>query len=229
MVRVKICGTRDAETALAAVAAGADALGFVFAPGRRRVAPGEARAIVAALPPFALTVGVFVDAPLSQVLEIADLCRLHAVQLHGREPPEYCRAVPRPVIRAFHLPAADEPLDEDEAALRAEALLAAVKRYDPCAVLLDTGTPDRPGGTGRPGNWAVARLVAARRPVVLAGGLNPDNVAEAVRHVRPYGVDVSSGVETDGRKDPQKILAFVARARQAPYHTGEQGVPESGR
>jgi phosphoribosylanthranilate isomerase len=221
MIRVKICGIRDLETALAAVAAGADALGFVFAPGsRRRIAPQEARAIVAALPPFVLAVGVFVDAPLAQLLEIADLCRLHAVQLHGREPPEYCRAVPRPVIRAFHLPAADEHLGDHEAGSRAEAILAAVERYGPCALLLDTGTPDRPGGTGRPGNWAVARLIASRRPVILAGGLNPDNVADAVRRVRPYGVDVSSGVETEGQKDPEKILAFVARARQAPHHTG---------
>lgn len=229
MIRVKICGIRDPETALAAVAAGADVLGFVFAPGRRRIAPGEARAIVAALPPFVLTVGVFVDAPLSEVLEIADLCRLHAVQLHGRERPEYCRAVPRPVIKAFHLPPADETLDDEEAAARAEAILAAAERCGPCAVLLDTGTPEHPGGTGRPGNWAVARLIASRRPVILAGGLNPDNVAEAVRQVRPCGVDVSSGVETDGRKDPEKILAFVARAKQALYATGQHATPGAAR
>jgi phosphoribosylanthranilate isomerase len=206
---VKICGITSAEDARLAVAAGADALGFVFWPmSPRKVDPARAAAIARELPPFVLRVGVFVDMPRAEMARIADAVGLDLLQLHGDEPPEALAGLPRRAIKAVRVGkgfAADEAM-----------------RYAGCAagLLVDTRMPGEtqlPGGTGVPFDWALVKGLAERVPfLVLAGGLGPANVAEAVRAVAPHAVDVSSGVETlPGRKDPAKVRAFVEAARAA--------------
>lgn len=190
----------NAATAEVVAAAGADAIGFVFAPGRRHVTVNAAREIASALPPFVTKVGVFVDEDAARVGDIADEVRLDAVQLHGSESPEYCAGLRVPIIKAIRM--------------RDEGSLAAMVRYRVMGLLLDSYDPDLAGGTGRPFNWQLAAGVRAPAPVILSGGLNAENVREALQIVQPYGVDVSSGVETDGRKDPAKIRTFIARVRE---------------
>lgn len=201
VVRVKICGITSLADALIAIEAGADALGFVFhAPSPRHVTPELAAEIIAALPPFVQTVGLFVNRDLDFVNETAANCRLDLVQLHGDEPPEYCAAVARRVIKAFRVrdPASIEP----------------IRHYHVTAHLLDAYSPSAYGGTGHTFNWEIARRVKSFGPLVLAGGLTPDNVAEAVAAVGPYAVDVSSGVESaPGQKDPEKVREFIRRAK----------------
>ncbi|OAT86547.1 phosphoribosylanthranilate isomerase [Desulfotomaculum copahuensis] len=203
MVKVKICGLTDLETALFAAAAGAAALGFVFAPGRRRAGPEQARLICRALPPFVSRVGVFVDAPLPEVAQMVDYCGLDAVQLHGSEPPDYCRALGERVrvIKAFRVGGAGLPADMGD--------------YPVAAVLLDTLVPGRAGGSGRAFDWRLAQNTGLKTPLILAGGLTPENVARAAALVKPYAVDVSSGVETDGRKDRKKIARLIRAAGEA--------------
>jgi len=198
-VKVKICGIRDEETALAAVAAGADALGFVFAPGLRQVDRKLARVICTKLPPFVSRVGVFVDAPAGVVQETAAYCGLDVVQLHGSETPEYCRQLKYKVVKAFRV--------------RDAGFMEKINYYRCSAVLLDTYVPGLAGGTGRSFDWRLARLPALNRPVILAGGLNPDNIRRALAEAGPYAVDVSSGVETRGKKDLEKISLFIQRAK----------------
>ena len=194
---VKICGITRREDAEAAVAAGANALGFIFWPGSpRAVDPYRARAIAEALPPFVTTVGVFVNQPLDYVSGVASLVRLGAVQLHGDETPAYAAAVRRPVVKAIGV--------DDGFTL--EALEAWPRSV---IVLLDVHDPARRGGTGRTIDWSLAARAASARPIVLAGGLAPENVAEAAARVRPFGIDVSSGVETSpGIKDPERLSAL---------------------
>jgi len=194
---VKICGITRREDAEAAVAAGANALGFIFWPGSpRAVDPYRARAIAEALPPFVTTVGVFVNQPLDYVSGVASLVRLGAVQLHGDETPAYAAAVRRPVVKAIGV--------DDGFTL--EALEAWPRSV---IVLLDVLDPARRGGTGRTIDWSLAARAASARPIVLAGGLAPENVAEAAARVRPFGIDVSSGVETSpGIKDPERLSAL---------------------
>jgi len=200
MVRVKICGIRDRETAHAAVAAGADALGFVFVLGSPRwVTPETARAIISGLPSFVCTVGVFADAPAEIVREIAAYCRLQALQFHGSESPRYCASFDRPVIKAVRFRGPEDA--------------AAAERYNVQAFLADAFVPGQAGGTGRTLDWERLRGLQWTRPLILAGGLTPENVSSAVAAVCPWAVDVSSGVETDGRKDPDKIRDFVRNAK----------------
>jgi len=203
VTRVKVCGITGAEDAAAAVAAGADALGFVFAAGSpRRVEAGVAAGIAAALPPFIATVGVFVDQPLEEILEVAGRCRLQWIQLHGAEPPEFARRLPLPVIRAIRV--------------RDEASLGPMRAYPAQAFLLDAFVEGCPGGTGRRFAWELAVLAKGAGPIILAGGLTPENVGEAVRRVRPYAVDASSGLECrPGRKDHRKLEEFIAHVRIA--------------
>ena len=197
-VRVKICGITRLEDALSAVRAGADAVGFVFhRTSPRNVSPEKAGEIARELPPFVDRVGVFVDAPRSWVYEVSELARLSVLQFHGRELPEYCADWPLPVVKAFRTGPVFSPAD-----------LGAFRGV--AAVLLDGYHPAAPGGTGARCDWEMARRVAREHRVILAGGLTPENVAEAIRAVRPYAVDVSSGVEVEpGIKDPDRIAAFV--------------------
>lgn len=215
-VRVKICGIRNAETAAVAVAAGADALGFVFAESKRKVTPETAREIILGLPPFITTVGVFVDAPQEFVREVAEFCRLDAVQLHGLESPEYCMQIGLKVIKAFGVRQKGVSIDGTvEGALFSEKDLELINAYrSVSAVLLDTSVPGLAGGTGKTFDWGPLCGKRFKVPLILAGGLTPENVTEAVRTVYPYAVDVSSGVETNGRKDAAKIRAFICRAKE---------------
>ena len=203
MVKVKICGITSLEDALTAVDAGADALGFVFYPqSPRHINPEQAADIIRKLPPFVQTVGLFVDEELSIVNATADQCGLDVIQLHGEESPEYCDSVRRRVIKAFRV--------KDITTL--DSLLP----YHVSGCLLDAWTPAAHGGTGQTFNWEIAAEAVKRgHRIVLAGGLTPDNVAEAVRRVNPFAVDVSSGVESSpGRKDADKIKKFIIQARQ---------------
>lgn len=203
MTRVKICGITTAEDAAAAVEAGTDALGFVFAPGTPRVVQPEAAArIIAGLPPFISTVGVFVNQPLEEILRIALHCGLQAVQLHGEEPEELGRRIPLKVIKALRVRDAES--------------LEPIATYPAHAFLLDAFVEGKQGGTGTTLPWELAAEAAGRARIILSGGLRPDTVGHAIRLVRPYGVDVSSGVEQrPGRKDRQKVREFIDAVRQA--------------
>ncbi len=201
MVRVKICGITNVEDALQAVGAGADAIGFVFHDqSPRALSPEQAAAIVQALPPFVQAVGLFVNAGVDFVNATANACRLDIVQLHGDEMPDFCGLVQRRVIKAFRI--------------KDVTSLDAMKNYRVAGYLLDAWSPKAFGGTGTTFNWEIARIAGKFGPIILAGGLTPDNVRQAVQTVAPYGVDVSSGVETaPGRKDPEKVREFIRRAR----------------
>jgi phosphoribosylanthranilate isomerase len=203
MTRVKICGITSRQDAAAAVAAGADALGFVFVLDTPRCIRAEvAERIVAGLPPFLTTVGVFVNQALDEVLEIAARCRLQAVQLHGEEPEEIARRIPVRVIKAIRV--------------RNRESLRPVATYPADAFLLDAYVEGKAGGTGTAFPWDLVAAITERAPIILSGGLRPDNVEAAVRCLRPYAVDVSSGVEVrPGEKDPQKVREFVAAVRRA--------------
>jgi phosphoribosylanthranilate isomerase len=203
-MRVKICGIQDEAAAIAAAEAGADAVGLIFAPSRRQVGLEQARRIAAALPPFIAKVGVVVNEPLERVRELIDGVRLDAVQLHGDEDATYCRAVCELGVTVIKAVQVAGPLEVDR-----------LRSLPVAAVLLDTHRPGLRGGTGATFDWSLAAPLASVMRIVLSGGLSPENVATAVAAVRPYGVDVSSGVETDGRKDPAKMRAFVAAARAA--------------
>jgi phosphoribosylanthranilate isomerase len=201
--RVKICGITNLKDAHHASACGADALGLVFYPGSPRfIEPEQARRIIAELPPLVTTVGLFVNESPARIREVVAHCGLDTVQLHGDEEPDQCSYPPCRVIKALRLH--DQLGDEVFAAYRVAALL------------LDAYVPQQFGGTGQRCDWQRAALVAARHRVILAGGLNPENVAKAVRQVRPYGVDVSSGVEIQpGKKDPEKVARFIRLAKEA--------------
>ena len=202
MTKVKICGITSVEDALVAVEAGADALGFVFFDkSPRYLAPEQAAQIIAALPPFVQAVGLFVNAELDFVNRTADLCGLDLVQLHGDESPSYCQSVHRRVMKAFRV--------------RGMESLAVLPDYQVSAYLLDAYSPNAYGGTGERFDWDCAIEAKRHGPIVLAGGLDPDNVAAAVAKVAPYAVDVSSGVESQpGRKDPEKVRRFIREAKK---------------
>ncbi len=209
MVRVKICGITNLEDALLAAELGVDALGFIFYPkSPRAVSPGAAREIIRRLPPFVLTVGVFVDDEPARVEEIAAYAGLDWLQLHGAESPDYCRTVGRRVIKGFRV--------------KGEESLPQLAPYQGAvqAFLLDAYKPGKPGGTGETFDWELARQAKAYGPLILAGGLTPENVAGAIRVAQPAAVDVASGVEAaPGKKDPDKLKAFMEAARSV----GEEG------
>jgi len=203
VVRVKICGITRPEDAVAAAEAGADAIGLVFAESPRRVNIEQARPILATLPPFVTPVALFVNETLERIRQTCDTLGIRTVQLHGDEPPDFARQLAGLcVIKAFRI--------------GSEADLDALEGYPAACCLLDAKVAGKRGGTGATFDWSLAAKAARRARVILAGGLKPYNVAEAVRRVRPYGVDVSSGVEAaPGRKDPAKVRAFVDLARTA--------------
>lgn len=213
-VRVKICGVRTAAEAEHAAACGADAVGLNFhPPSPRSLRPADARAVLEALPPFVEAVGVFVQRQMADLRDLLhDLGRVRTVQVHGGEPEVAASAWPYRFVPAFQV--------RDEADLRRiEAYLGQCReaRCLPSALLIDGHAPGLHGGTGRTAPWELlATFRPAGVPIVLAGGLTPENVADAVRAVRPYAVDVASGVEAEpGRKCPEKVRAFVEAARGA--------------
>ncbi len=203
MTRVKICGLKRVEDALVAVEAGADLLGFVFAPYRRRIDPGAAREIMAEVRrrSTARAVGVFVNADPVEMNAVASACGLDYVQLSGDEPDDLPDALDVPAIQAIHV---GHDITPEMVAKRAEASRAEL-------LLLDAAQAGAYGGTGTTFDWS--RVPVIDRPILLAGGLHAGNVGEAIRRIRPWGVDVSSGVETDGEKDQDKIRAFVRAVR----------------
>jgi phosphoribosylanthranilate isomerase len=201
---IKICGITSAPDAHAAVNAGADALGFMFYNrSKRHVTPDTVARITRDLPPSVLRVGVFVDAVAEEVERTATACRLTALQFHGSESPEFCAGFSLPVIKAFRV--------------ANKSSLATLTKYDAKYWLLDSAVPGELGGTGQKFDWLLARDAAKLgRPVILAGGLTPQNVGDAVRQAYPFGVDVSTGVElAPGRKDVAKMTDFICAARAA--------------
>jgi phosphoribosylanthranilate isomerase len=214
MTHIKVCGIKNEEHALAAAGAGAHFVGLVFATSRRRISPNLARQIVEALKENGAaveTVGVFVNLPAGEVDRIAETCGLDWVQLSGDETWEYCRGLSRPVIKAVRLSNAEPHEKAIENLAFGDQLLKGKKHL----FLLDTDVPDSYGGTGKAFDWDLAVEIARDFPVLVAGGLTPQNVAGAVRTIRPWGVDVSSGVETGGVKDMKKIEKFIKAVRGA--------------
>jgi phosphoribosylanthranilate isomerase len=203
VIRVKICGVTTAEDAALAASLGATAVGMVFWKGSpRAVDVDRARQIAMVLPPFVSTVGVFVDQPIDDVSEVAEAVGLDAIQLHGHENPIDYAGIGRRLIKSVAV--RDRSAEADAAGVPARA-----------TVLLDAHDPVRRGGTGQTIDWSVAGVIAKLRPVILSGGLTPASVDLAVRAVRPYAIDVSSGVESaPGRKDPTKLRAFFSALRE---------------
>jgi len=217
----KICGISTMKAALAAVEAGADAVGFIFAPSRRQVTPDRAQSLIMGLPPETVTVGVFVDATVEEMNRVAAHAGLKAIQMHGSEPPEYIDQVQLPVIKAFRIKGPDD--------------LARLPAYRKAAgILLDPYVEGQAGGTGQTLDWTLVRwaaqalknagvelagpdepLTPGRPKLILAGGLTPQNVDEAIKQAEPAGVDVSSGVETNGEKDLNKIYDFLDMVKGA--------------
>jgi phosphoribosylanthranilate isomerase len=208
---VKICGITRLQDAVAAARFGADALGFVFVESPRRVTPEQVRAITRELPSRPVKVGVFADMPSEEVARIADFCDLDMVQLHGSEDAGYCEAIGSNVIKALRV-------RENTDLLRAHA-------YRCCAVLLD-GYNGEASGKSAAGakrvDWRMLRVMEQGPPLIIAGGLHPGNVGDAVRETIPYGVDVSRGVESaPGIKDPVLIYRFIESARRADYEVND--------
>lgn len=214
MTRIKICGLSEVESALVAIEAGVDFLGMILAPGRRQISPEKAAEIsrtVHGLNNHPAVVGVFVNAAAGEVNRIAEYCQLDRVQLSGDETWSYCQEIERPVIKVIHVAETDTAgrvladIEQGNRILRGSDFIC----------LLDSKVGGAYGGTGRMLNWQLAKEVSARLPVVVAGGLSPANVGRLVTEVQPWGVDVSSGVESYGRKDAAKIRAFVESVRKA--------------
>jgi phosphoribosylanthranilate isomerase len=201
MVKVKICGITNLEDALAAVKWGADALGFVFASSPRQVTLQQVEHIVAGLPPFVCKVGVFVDGELQELEETMRACGLDLAQLHGSESPGFCQALFPRVIKSFRV--------------KDESVLDLLPQYRVSAYLLDSYNASLKGGTGQSFDWGIARKARHYGPIILSGGLTSANVRQAIDRVRPYAVDVSSGVESNpGVKDHAKLRAFLETAKK---------------
>ncbi len=202
MTRIKICGITNKEDALRAADLRVDALGFIFAESPRRVEPNVVCEIVKLLPPFISTVGVFIDEDKEKVKKIVDLCSLTGLQFHGEETPVYCQGFRQKIIKSFRV--------------KDESVIEKAAGYKVDAYLLDAYLPGIPGGTGKTLNWEIAKKVKKLGvPLILSGGLNPDNIARAISEVRPYAVDVSSGVESkEGKKDSEKLERLVKIVRK---------------
>jgi len=200
--KVKICGTTSLKDALLAIESGADAVGFIFyKESPRNISQKDVKDIVVQLPPFIETVGVFVNETSDKVNRIAEQCRLTAVQLHGDESPAFCRRVKRRVIKAVRVKDAES--------------LKGMSGYDVSGYLLDAFNEESRGGTGKIFDWNLALRAKKQGPVIIAGGLNPFNVYTAIHRVKPYGVDVCSGVEkSPGIKDPEKVGEFIKAVRK---------------
>jgi phosphoribosylanthranilate isomerase len=211
-LKVKICGLTDVGSAQAAAEAGAEYVGMVFAPSKRQLNPPKAKEIadsVRRLKTRPRLVGVFVDLNPGEVNRIADYCQLDAVQLSGKESWYQCGQIKLPIIKALHITPGS----------KAEEVCAEIEKgygwisSERLTFLLDTQSSEG-GGSGNVFDWGIAREIAARFPVIVAGGLNPENVGKMIGEVKPWGVDVSSGVETQGKKDIKKIEEFVRMAKE---------------
>ena len=203
--KIKICGITNPEDAQVAVQSGADALGFIFhSQSLRFVEVAIVKSIVSQLPPFVLPIGVFVNEAQTIVRNMMDECGLAIAQLHGEESPSYCETLGRPVVKGIRL--------RDRSSFLA---LAEYKgRANVRGFVLDAFSESAYGGTGKLADWNVAAEAAQAAPVLLAGGLSPENVQEGIQKVQPYGVDVSSGVESSpGKKDHSKVKAFIRAAK----------------
>ena len=206
MIWIKICGITNIEDGLRAAFLGVDALGFIFAPSLRRVEPDVAKKIISALPNTLLKVGVFVNEDPEEVLRVAEYCGLNGLQFHGEESPEYCQKFSRLIIKAIRIKDLESLTD--------------IERYPNVTILLDTYSPVQAGGAGNPFPWEIALIAKEKRNFILSGGLNPGNIGEAIRKVRPLGVDVCSGMETNpGKKDLLKMMDFLKEVRKADEKT----------
>lgn len=211
MTRVKICGIREVEHALAAADAGADLIGLVFAASKRQVDADRAGDLIAILKqgyPSIESVGVFVDTPAIEVNRIVEHCGLDRVQLSGDEPWDYVSDIIVPVIKVIRV----------QAGTSGKTVISMMERgsrylEDNLIFMLDSAAPGSYGGSGQAFDWSIAVEAASRYPVIVAGGLTPQNVGEAIRQARPWGVDVSSGVESDGAKDNALIRLFISAAK----------------
>lgn len=203
-LKVKICGITEKADALKAVELGADALGFIFAPSPRQITMERARGIIEAIPAFVKTVGVFVNAETGTIRDHINDCGLDLVQLHGDEPPQFCRKLMPRTIKALRI-------KDDASRLDYAGYQANVR-----ALLLDTYAPDKAGGTGQTFDWRLAvKIKESGLPVVLSGGLGPFNIADAIRLVRPYAVDVNSGIEErPGKKSPDLMRQLMDKIRE---------------
>jgi phosphoribosylanthranilate isomerase len=212
MTKVKICGITNLDDALAAIEYGADALGFVFAPSPRQVTTSAVKDIVGQLPPFIFKVGVFVNSELAEVQETMSLCNLDLAQLHGDESPDYCAALFPKAIKVFttdNLPASRE-----------------LSRYRVAAYMLDRDKGATAGDTERSRLWKLAREIRDYGPLILAGGLTPESVGQAIETACPYAVDVSSGVESEpGKKDHGKLRSFIEAAKPSKITGNHIGSP----
>lgn len=205
--RIKFCGCTDVRDAMLAVETGADAIGMIFAPSARRIAEEAAREIAAHLPPFVTPVGVFVNPRLEDVARARALFPDLAVQLHGDETPEFAASLGGIVVKVLHV-SAERP-DRDALEREAESFPRET------LLMFDTAAGAARGGTGVAFDWSAAEAIARQRSVIVGGGLTPENVAACVRAVRPFGVDVRSGIETGARKDPLKMRAFVKAVKDS--------------
>ncbi len=203
-MKVKICGITECEDALRAVKLGAGALGFIFAPSPRQILPEKARSIIKAIPPFVKTVGVFVNEEAATIREHINYCGLDLVQLHGEEPPDFCHELMPYAIKAVRI-------KDDSSLQMCPAYQANVR-----ALLLDTYAKDKVGGTGKTFDWQLAiKIRESGIPVILSGGLGPANIEEAIRIVRPYAVDVNSGVEErPGKKSYRMMKELIEKVRK---------------
>ena len=206
MVKVKVCGITNADDAFAAVALGADALGFIFAPSPRRISPEDARNIIQAIPPLVKTVGVFVDQDPAEIKGIIHFCGIDLIQLHGDEPPGLCSEFMPFTIKAIRM--------------RDQTVIGSMEQYRGSvrAMLLDTYSRESVGGTGKSFNWDLAvQAKGMGIPIILAGGLGPSNIAEAVSVVKPYAVDVNSGIEDrPGKKNHALLKELFENIRRIP-------------
>jgi len=221
-LRIKICGITNIDDALEAVNAGAEALGFMlYEKSKRFVRPETVKEIIREMPPFVSCVGVFVNESRENILSVKESCQLDTIQLHGDESPKFCQGIPGKVIKAFQL--------------RTPKTLNTVATYQTNAWLLDSYSPAARGGTGDSFNWDWVKAASPLdRPVIIAGGLTPDNAADCVLATRPYGLDVSSGVEiSPGKKCAKKMKDFVTAARETASRINielpSQGAPSADR
>ncbi len=219
MTWIKICGISDIESAISASQAGTDYLGMVLAPSRRQVSPEKAGEIIAAVhhlksPPQ--TVGVFVNTPAVEVNQIAEYCKLDWIQLSGNEKWDYCKKIEKPFIKVFHVAPDSRQAEISANIWRGYSLIPP----NQLICMLDSSVPDAYGGTGTTFDWQTAKAIAEKFSVMIAGGLTPDNVGQLIKTTNPWGVDVSSGVETNGKKDVNKMKAFILTVRRLDLERG---------